>query len=861
MAGISPNNLKTWATFLLALHDLGKFAITFQGLRPDLLLRLQNKSTDRKYNLRHDTLGYLIWEERLKTEFQERGFIPKTRGRRKSTKEQVLTTWMATVTGHHGTPPKNTQVVLSDHFEEDDYIAVKTFVQEAIKLLLPSGQSFPELDITRFRIASWWLAGFAVLCDWIGSNNDQFPFQEEAIHFEDYWKKAQTQATVAIKETGLLPSNVSDELHLEQLINSANTIEPTPLQQLSTQLDLKVGPQLYILEDVTGAGKTEAALLLAQRLMATGLGQGIYFGLPTMATANAMYKRLRQGYRQLYRTGAQPSLVLAHSARQLSHDFRQSILPSPKRSDGDYDGDPAASAHCSQWLADNRKKALLADLGIGTVDQALLGILPSRHQSLRLLGLLGKILLIDEVHACDAYMHPLLCRLLQAHAASGGSAILLSATLPQKQRQELADSFTKGLNTPPMPVVKDSYPLLTQVSNQPPIEIPIATRDSVHREVKIQPLATEAAIETEIAEALEENQCACWIRNSVADARETYAKLQRRHPDWKLDLFHARFALADRLDIEQSVLNNFGKHSDHRQRAGRLLISTQVVEQSLDLDFDLLITDLAPIDLIIQRAGRLKRHSRDRQGNPINGPDQRDTPQLTLYAPPWQDNPGTSWFTSVFKRAARVYPDHGQLWLTLKLLRERGAFRMPEDARVLVEGVYNPGAEIPEGLLEKSSGAQGDARAQHSVAILNELKIELGYNDANINRWWDDTQAPTRLGEPTTTIWLARWENNEIKPWRDDPPFSWQQSCLSMRSVLIKEANLEGIPQSAIDETLKTLPAQGKWGILLPLTKENNGAWEASIHDEYGQQTTFHYTTQQGLITEKELNSMKESTL
>src|SRR5690606_25025277 len=184
---------------------------------------------------------------------------------------------------------------------------------------------------------------------------------------------------------------------------------PTPLQAYAQTVELGKVPQLFILEDVTGAGKTEAAMVLVHRLMASGLASGLYVGLPTMATANAMYKRMSESYRRLYAEQELPSLVLAHGASKLSKAFSDSVALSTQTDDKNYENNElSASAYCNQWLADSRKKALLADVGVGTIDQALLGVLPARHQSLRLFGLTNKVLLVDEVHAFDPYMRSLL---------------------------------------------------------------------------------------------------------------------------------------------------------------------------------------------------------------------------------------------------------------------------------------------------------------------------------------------------------------------------------------------------------------------------------------------------------------------
>lgn len=861
LVGLNPSELRRWAVFFLGLHDLGKFSVTFQTLRPDLLAALQQRKTD-KQSQRHDTLGYVLWRRHVRSQLQHRQLLPETTARCRVPPAaiQAADTWMAAMTGHHGRPPKAVNIELADAFEAPDQQAASTFVDELVQLLIPNNARFPELDPNKIKQASWWLAGFAVLCDWIGSNSTFFPYRETPLPLKEYWNEACTKAAAAVAATELLPKAAAKAMSLQTLLNTKAPVTPTPLQTRAAQLPLTSGPQLFLLEDVTGAGKTEAALLLAQRLMESGRAHGLYFGLPTMATANAMYERLgNHGYRQLFQADQDPSLVLAHGAAHLSDVFRQSIVASSEPSDDNYDGQTEAAAHCSQWLADNRKKALLADIGIGTLDQALLAILPSRHQSLRLLGLIGKVLIIDEVHACDAYMHPLLCRLLRAHAAAGGSAILLSATLPQQQRSELAEAFAAGLGAEVPLLESMDYPLLTQVSANTAREFPVETRQSVRRRIEVTFLENEHDVESVMASAIAQGQCVCWIRNSVVDAREAYSQFREQHPEWRIDLFHARFALADRLDIEKEVLKAFGKDSEHTDRKGRLLIATQVVEQSLDIDFDHMITDLAPIDLIIQRAGRLRRHRRDQQGNRYDGDDQRGMPLLHVHIPAWTETPADDWFKVAFRRAAAVYSDHGQLWLGAKLLRESGGFRMPEDARKLIEGVYGDEAEIPEGLQGRTFEAQGEAKAAQSIAMLNELKIELGYNDGATNRWWEDTLAPTRLGDPTTTVWLARWENGQLTPWRSRAPFAWQQSSLSIRSELISEPRAsDTISEVAIAACQEKLPAHGKWGVLLPLAQQSDSKWIGHALDAHGSRRTFRYCPTQGLITQKEIEAMED---
>ena len=307
-----------------------------------------------------------------------------------------------------------------------------------------------------------------------------------------------------------------------------------------------------------------------------------------------------------------------------------------------------ASAACAAWIADDRRRAFLADAGAGTVDQALLSILPSRHQSLRLLGLMRRVLILDEVHAYDAYMQREIERLLEFQAGLGGSAILLSATLPLSVRKRLADAFSKGLGnlgneeaTHPAVSGAMDYPLATVCEAGARTSVKVPGQSGRARTLPVRFLRTSEDALTSVEQAARSGQAVLYIRNTVDDVLEAHAALTARGV--KADVFHARFALIDRLQIEKRAVATFGKLSASRERTGKVLIATQVVEQSLDLDFDALVSDLAPVDLLIQRAGRLWRHPR---------PDRTGQPELLVVGPePIAD---AGWFSRAFPRAAYV---------------------------------------------------------------------------------------------------------------------------------------------------------------------------------------------------------------
>ena len=839
--GLPEAMLCAWLTFMLVLHDTGKFSYRFQRLRQDFPGLEPNPSLETQYHPRHDTLGAILWFGHLQRTVMERFVAGAARSRQTRT---ALGYWMATAVGHHGQPPKPGRAKPEGLFTAADQQAAEAFCIDAGALLL-HGCDLDPVDAKAFAAAikptTWWLAGIAVLCDWLGSNRDLFPFVADEMPLAAYWNDhALPAAARAIEHSGVLP--IASTQRTQQGLFSY-LARPTPLQKLATELELRPSPQLLILEDVTGSGKTEAALTAAHRILSSGGADGIYFGLPTMATSNAMHGRIEgQGLGgKMFAT--EPAVILTHSAARLMREApqRAEILPSTGE-EADYTAAETSAANLrASWINDHRKKALLADLGVGTIDQALLAVLPSRHQSLRLLGLARKVLVVDEVHAYDAYMQQLLAALLRFQAHIGGHAILLSATLPQAMRQELVNAFREGLGAEPEQLASLDYPLLTHIDARRMAETPVHTRPEVARTVRVELLDDLDAVIRLLVDAHAEGRCACWVRNSVDDAIDAWQQLRAAGvPLGQLDLFHARFALGDRLDKERQALANFGPDSTDVQRRGRILIATQVVEQSLDLDFDVMVTDLAPMDLVIQRAGRLQRHGR--------GP--RPAPCLHVLTPQPSATAGGDWLAELLPRTARVYEHITRLWRTAYLLREHGCIRMPEAARELIEGVYAPDAmDVPAAVEAASAPAQGEELNAATMGKYNALCLDRGYADPE-SEYWDDVKAPTRLGEDSLRLRLARWDAERLTPWQGEGELrDWAMSEVSVHAdwcAEVPEPEDAALRQAILDYE-QTVPDKGRWSRLLPLREGSDWVWEAEVVDVRGRKAVLRYEPTVGL--------------
>ena len=377
--------------------------------------------------------------------------------------------------------------------------------------------------------------------------------------------------------------------------------QPMQVQTLVEELAVEGG--LTLIEAPTGSGKTEAALAYAWRLLASGRVESIVFALPTQATANAMFKRLEKASTKLF--DDHPNLLLAHGSAKFNEDF---LRLSVQEEHIDYEN---SWAQCSAWLSQSRKRAFLGQIGVCTIDQVLISVLPVRHRFIRGFGLGRSLLVVDEVHAYDTYMYGLLEAVLKEQQTVGGSVVLLSATLPDCQRQELFRAWDSNLSSQlksSQSVLPEStYPLISQVTSRKFETYELADEHLPEgREVLIEPFIVRECFPsdellTRICKAAEGGANVAVICNLVDHAQQLYTTLAHIS-SVPVMLFHSRFTLHDRQAIEAMLSERFGFSAT--PMGGAILVATQVVEQSLDVDFDWMVTQLCPADLLFQRLGR-----------------------------------------------------------------------------------------------------------------------------------------------------------------------------------------------------------------------------------------------------------------
>lgn len=825
--GLPPISEATWPALvtLVALHDIGKFSRSFQAILEKRWPAELGRYT-KHHEPRHDTAGFCLLDEptfyRLLTPVI--GALPRT----------DVPFLLRAICGHHGSPP--CEEMPSHSFCAASKAAAEMFITDLLALLQPA--ALPNMTEDEVTALSWWLAGLTVLADWIGSADAWFPYPVAAHSLADYWPEACQRAQNAVAQAGVSGIAACAALPLTELLG-ANP--PTNLQQSIEHLPLGAARSsvCVIIEDQTGSGKTEAALLVAHRIMAEKGAQGLFIALPTMATANALHDRLDRCYQSLFAAGATPSLVLAQGKRHLNDRFAAALkrgVAAPNAAEAN--ADETASAQCAAWIGADRRRSFLADCGVGTIDQALHAVLPTRHAPLRLFGLSQRVLIIDEAHAYDAYMQQELLRLIAFQTRQGGSIVILSATLAQTDRQNLVNAFNQAQGQKVARLVHNEYPLITTVTAEGVSESAVAPRAALARNMQVTRLADIADGISIVHAAAQRRAAVGWIRNTVDDAVAAYTMLVQK--GICATLFHARFAMGDRLAIEEAVQARFGKDSKPDQRA-HVVVGTQVMEQSLDLDFDVMISDLAPIDLLLQRAGRLWRHQR--------GSRPEDAPRLYVISPEPLPEPPNDWLKD-YRGTRLVYQNHGVLWRSAKALFAHPTIKLPGDVRSLIEAVYAADAPIPDGLAAQSDNATGREATARTVAGQNLLTWEDGYAQSN-GPWASDIRTPTRLSDPSYTYRLGLWENGVITPCcpHRDTAKSW-----AMSEITLPARRAKGVPieRGTRAEALGRLRAGwNRWEQEIPvlILEQDSPDWRGAVlANAEGQIQHVRYSRDAGLV-------------
>ena len=594
------------------------------------------------------------------------------------------------------------------------------------------------------------VAGLAALADWIGSDRQFFEF--EVPFTLDYHTKAQDIAARALTAIGF-DSRTLAASPAPSFVKLTGFAKPNPAQ--SVVGDVGSEARLVILEAETGSGKTEAALLRFTQLLAAGAVSGLYFAVPTRAAARQLHGRVDKALRRVF-GGAAPEAVLAIPGMLLAGEFEGRRLPHWRvRWDDD------ATSAPQRWAAEHATRFLAAPVAVGTVDQAMLAGLQVKHAHLRGSALSRSLLVIDEVHASDAYMIEVLARLLDGHLATGGYAMLMSATLGAHARVRWTGEPLPGLGA----ASATPYPAVWVKGEEDPRAPAEAGRPKTVYPENVPTMDPAEAAKRAVS-AADRGARVLVIRNTVSMAVATWHAVQEAGAGPLLmqaaegpALHHGRFAVEDRALLDRKVEEALGPAKDREPR-GCIVIGTQTLEQSLDIDADLLITDLCPMDVLLQRIGRLHRHDLARPPGfetaralvllPEGGLDRLTKPDFENGLGGWKTGDGGF---------EGIYCDLAGLELTRRLIIDNPIWRIPQMNRTLVESATHP--DCTAALIAEKGEAwdrydrlNGGARAAEGmVARLNVLDREAPFDDS-LRFPGSDERIMTRLGEEGVILML-----------------------------------------------------------------------------------------------------------
>ena len=560
------------------------------------------------------------------------------------------------------------------------------------------------------------MLGSVILSDWLSSGLDLEP--DSPLPDEDELQRV-------IEAAGLIPHRIRSGQKFQDLFG----FEPNPMQKDCLARIVPGG--IYVIESGMGSGKTEAALGIAFELMCRKQADGIYFALPTRLTSEKIYDRLNLFLKKIV-DEPDPQAILIHADSWLDW-----TLKTP-----DENGDFKSTG---SWFQ-TKKRALLASFGAGTVDQALLAEVRVRHNSLRAFALAGKVVVIDEIHSYDAYTGSLLAKLIGDLRSWGCTVILLSATLTSEACRLFAQ-----MKEPPQ---GDDYPRILINGHDRVSIIPVPAPDSC--QVTLNMAENEDEVLREAIVCAQAGQQVLWIENTVHQAQDIFRKVKARIPDLETGLVHSRFPACIREEKENYWTGLLGKDgAEQRSGHGRILVATQILEQSVDVDADLLVSRIAPADFLFQRIGRLWRHPQLNSIRP-RGAQRR----CIILAPGVLSDP------EKLEQEQKDFLPYSAYWIrrSWEVLREKTSLSIPRDIRPVLENLYQDRQEESVPLQHLKS-----ADAQNKEKLLRQANMAV----AELGDTPDDDSVPvTRFSEEQTVrLLLLRKGNRGEKLSRKIFPF------------------------------------------------------------------------------------------
>lgn len=565
---INEQEFQNFLCYVVAMHDIGKVSPFFQMKNTEMADRLESEGLNQDYSrvFQHECQSEYYMSNILRNKGFDRKFVEYT----------------AKVVGlHHERhyTKKGQAVSLSSKVEIFWMNAVEELEKRIFNTYIFDSKNI--VNIKNYDVFFNFLQGLIIICDWVASSLSKYCLEDlDKIKILDILKKyGFINSKVNWKEIG----------YLEYLGCSKENLQLRPIQKWTEEYLKYNNFDFLIIEAGTGEGKSSVGFYSAFQKMK--MEAGFYLALPTKTMVNSKYLELEKILKPY-----NVHLTLLHGNRTLVEGVENTY----KYIDGNNIVD------VSDFLVAETRRGLLNKYLIGTIDQLLFSVLPNRYSILRLIGLAGKTLILDEVHAYDAYTSSLISVLLTWCKALNIKVILMSATLTRGLKEQYLKAYigkTVDLN-------EQSYPLVTLVDTEDIKEIVIEQDKS--RNISLECKNILLNLEEQCANIKGYYNMGSNIvvyKNTVSEAQELY-KLCKKEGIKNILLCHSRFKLEDRGRIENEILKFFGKNIINRPQQF-LVITTQVLEASLDIDFDIGFSDVAPIDIIFQRMGRVCRFNID----------------------------------------------------------------------------------------------------------------------------------------------------------------------------------------------------------------------------------------------------------
>ena len=744
--------------FLASLHDLGKISPKFQEKLEKAIKQERGDSLDQAIEERYQFHGGATYI---------------------ALRDLGITDKLAWALGSHH------RILIKDNLElftsNNALLGGSSWAKERENLFKELKNYFQVKEIPAFdspHVET--IAGITQQADWLGSSES----------FEKPTTQWEALTSTVLKENGFIAPRIKKNLTFEQIFG----FSPRDTQQKF--IDSVTGPGVYILEAPMGSGKTEAALYAAYKVLSQGQAKGVYFALPTCLTSLKIKERVDEFILKI----------------QSDQSLTSQILVGSRFDSGEF-------APAKAWFSQKNRR-ILDTFGVGTLDQALFASMINKRSFVTLAGLAGKVVILDEVHSYDFFTRVFLETLVKKLYSLGSTVLVLSATLSSNSKRSLLEFFPQSQSIE----FDDGYPLITSYSSRGEFNqkhAPISSQQTVN----IQTLSDMSAVLDEVVKRAQSGEQILWIENSVADAQKIYREILAKYDvsDIELGLIHSRFLPSHRRLLEDHWVSSFGKKGIAvRKELGRILIGTQVLEQSLDIDADFLVSRLAPIDLLLQRIGRLWRH-------PFIERPQSAQRQAWIIVPQQDTEESLS---EDFCATYKVYYPY-ILRRTKEVLSKYHEFCLPNDIRTLIEKVYSDRQETdPYFSVPLHTMLHGDG---------NRLGIRQLQNLAHQAEVRENCQE-TRLSDPMMDVLVVRSimsddENQEtvIRTFENELiKLPWKCTDYSLRKKLSQTVDrlLMSIRKNYFTPATDVTLLKEKYHLDQYLYLEDSPLWIATVDNE-----------------------------